>query len=347
MSQKAGPSVPFSITPICCTTAGTSIVLLEPLARRLEVWLALPNPSCWLTRTIRLGYAIQFARRPPKFSCVLETSVAARSAPVLREEIAVLLAKDAIESVPPAKMRQGFYSPYFIVPKKGGGLRPILDLRLLNRALHRLPFKMLTHRRMIKCIQPQDWFAAIDLKDAYFHVRSFLRFASEGQAWQYRVLPFGLSLSPRVFTKVTEGALAPLREVGIRILNCLEHGPRARTVVRSQGPGASAPQPVGASGQLGKEQALPCAENLFSCCGVRFGEYDGAPHGRACPISSELPQSSFRGRTVAPLKQFQRLLGHMASAAAVTPLRLLHMRPLQHWLHSESRDGHGAAVHFG
>ncbi len=44
--------------------------------------------------------------------------------------------------------------------------------------------------------------------------------------------------------------------------------------------------------------------------------------------------SSFRGRNVVPLKQFQRLLGHMASAAAVTPLRLLHMRPLQHWLHS-------------
>ncbi len=102
-----------------------------------------------------------------KFNGVIETSVAVRKAPVLREEIAVLLAKDAIEAVPPAEMRQGFYSPYFIVPKKGGGLRPILDLRVLNRALHKLPFKMLTHRRMIKCIQPQDWFAAIDLKDAY------------------------------------------------------------------------------------------------------------------------------------------------------------------------------------
>ncbi len=44
--------------------------------------------------------------------------------------------------------------------------------------------------------------------------------------------------------------------------------------------------------------------------------------------------SSFRGRNVVPLKQFQRLLGHMASAAAVTLLGLLHMRPLQHWLHS-------------
>ncbi|KAI2646378.1 ORF V: Enzymatic polyprotein [Labeo rohita] len=39
------------------------------------------------------------------------------------------------------------------------------------------------------------------------------------------------------------------------------------------------------------------------------------------------------GSTV-PLKQVQRLLGHMASSAAVTPLGLMHMRPLQHWLHT-------------
>ncbi len=122
MSQNAGPSVPSSLTPIRCTIAGTSIVPLEPLARRLEAWLALPSPSRWLTHTIRLGYVI-----PPKFSGVLESVLAARNAPVLCEEIAVLLAKDAIEPVPPAEMRQGFYSPYFIIPKKGGGLRPILD----------------------------------------------------------------------------------------------------------------------------------------------------------------------------------------------------------------------------
>ncbi len=170
MPQNAPPSMPSTPTPFRCTTTGTSIVPLEPLALRLEAWLTLPSLSRWLTRTIRLGYAIQFTRRPPKFNGVLETSVAVRNGPVLRDEIAVLLAKDAIEPVPPAEMRQGFYSPYFIVPKKGGGLRPILDLRVLNRALHKLPFKMLTHRRMIKCIQPQDWFAAIDLKDAYFHV---------------------------------------------------------------------------------------------------------------------------------------------------------------------------------
>ncbi len=193
-------------------------------------------------------------------------------APILRAEIAVLLAKDAIEPVPPADMRSGFYSPYFIVPKKSGGLRPILDLHVLNRALHRLPFKMLTPKRIFGCVRPQDWFAAIDLKDAYFHVstvprhRPFLRFAFEGRAYQYKVLPFGLSLSPRVFTKVAEVALgSPSPERTGRAHSQL---PRrlaytssvSGSVMRTQGLGALAPQPVGPSGQLGKEQTLPDAE---------------------------------------------------------------------------------------
>ncbi len=346
MLQNALPSVPSSSTPLRCTTAGTSIVPLDPLARRLEAWLALPSPSRWLTRTIRLGYVIQFTRRPPKYSAVLETSVAARNAPVLREEIAVLLAKDAIEPVPQAEMRQGFYIHYFIIPKKGGGLRPILDLRVLNRALHRLPFKMLTHRCMNRCIQPRDWFAAIDLKDAYFHVsilprhRPFLRFAFEGRAWQYRVLPFGLSLSPRVFTKVVEGALAPLREVGVRILNYLDDWlilaqsreqlcDHRDLVLRHL-------SQLGLRVNWEKSKLSPVQRISF--LGVELDSVS-----MTARLTDERAQSvlnclsSFRGRTVVPLKQFQRLLGHMAaaiSAAAVKPLGLLHMRPLQHWLHS-------------
>ncbi len=174
--------------------------------------------------------------------------MAVRDAPVLHEEIAVLLAKDAIEPVPPAEMRQGFYSPYFIVPKKSDGLRPILDLQVLNRALHKLPFKMLTQKRIIKCIQPRDWFAAIDLKDAYFYVsilprhRPFLRFAFEGRALQYRVLPFGLSLSPPCLHEDRGGRPCPVTGSGHQdpqLSRRLAHsGPIARTVVRSQGPGA-------------------------------------------------------------------------------------------------------------
>ncbi len=311
--------------------------------KRLEAWLTLPSLSRWLTRTIRLGYSIQFARRPPKLNAVLETLVAVRNTPVLREEIAVLLAKDAIEPVPPAEMRQGFYSPYFIVPMKGGGLRTILDLRVLNRALHKLLFKMLTHRRMIKCIQPQDWFAVIDLKNAYFHIsillrhRPFLRFAFEGRAWQYMVLPFGLSLSPRVFTKVVEGALTLLREVGVRILNYLDDWlilaqsreqfcDHRDLVLRHL-------SQLGL--QINWEKSKLSPVQIISFLGVELDSVSMTARlteERAQAVLNCL--SSFRGRNVVPLKQFQRLLRRMASAAAVMPLGLLHMRPLQHWLHS-------------
>ncbi len=150
-TPEPGPCVPPR-----CPTAGTSVGSLVPLVRFWGAWLALPNPSRWLLHTIRLGYAIQFARRPPKYRGTHLTTVRAADAPILRAEIAVLLAKDAIEPVPPADMRSGFYSPYFIVPKKGGVLRPILDLRVLNRALHRLPFKMLTPKRIFGFVRPQD-----------------------------------------------------------------------------------------------------------------------------------------------------------------------------------------------
>ncbi len=36
--------------------------------------------------------------------------------------------------------------------------------------------------------------------DRFFHHRRFLRFAFEGMAYQYQVLPFGLSLASRTFT---------------------------------------------------------------------------------------------------------------------------------------------------
>ncbi|KAI2652706.1 ORF V: Enzymatic polyprotein [Labeo rohita] len=301
-----------------CPTAVTSVnAPLIPLATRLAAWLELPSPSRWLIRTVRLGYAIQFARRPPKFRGVLFTSVHSdRDASVLRAEIAVLLAKDAIEPVPPAEMKSGFYSPYFIVPKKSGGLRPILDLR--------------------------DWFAAIDLKDAYFHVsilprhRPFLWFAFEGRAYQYKVLPFGLSLSPHVFTKAAEGALNPLWRKGIRILNYLDDW---LIMAHSQDQLCEhrdlVLQHLSHLGlRVNREKSKLSPVQRISFLGMELDSVNMT----AC-LTNERTQSvlnclkSFRHKTAVPLKTFQRLLGHTAAAAAVTPLGLLHMRPLQRWLH--------------
>ncbi|KAI2652534.1 hypothetical protein H4Q32_005770 [Labeo rohita] len=230
-------------------TLGTSnITPLRPLAENFLDWLNLPNPSRWLLGTIRLGYAIQFARRPPKFRGVLTTSVQGSNTAVLRAEIAVLLVKGTIETVPSAEMKKGFYSPYFIVPKKGSGLRPILDLRVLNRALLKLPFKI--HK-------------------------PFLRFAFEGRAYQYKALPFGLALSPRVFTKGNGHTHSQLSRRLANPSSLVGHG--------SQPFG-----PVGTSGQLRKEQTLPSTEDLFSRRRAGLGQYVCASLPRACTVSSEV-----------------------------------------------------------
>ncbi|KAI2654607.1 ORF V: Enzymatic polyprotein [Labeo rohita] len=331
---------PSHTTPI---PGASGVTPLRPLAENISGWLNIPNVSRWLLRTIRLGYAIQFARRPPKFRGVLATSVRGSSATVLRAEIAVLLAKGAIETVPSAEMRKGFYSPYFIVPKKGGGLRPILDLRILNRTLHKRPFKMLTLKHLFTCVRAQDWFVAIDLKDAYFHVsilprhRPFLRFAFEGRAYQYRVLPFGLSLSPLIFTKIAEAALTPLREMGIRVCNYLDDwlilAHSLELVCTHREVVLNHLAQLGLRVNWEKSKLSPVQRISF--LGVELDSIS-----MSARLSPERAQSvlrcaaTLRCRSMVPLKQVQRLLGHMASAAVVTPLGLMHMRPLQHWLHT-------------
>ncbi|KAI2645041.1 Gag-Pro-Pol polyprotein [Labeo rohita] len=104
-------------------------------------------------------------------------------------------------------------------------MRPILDLRRLNHSVMWLKFKMLTVKQVVSQIRSEDWFVMIDLKDAYFHVsilpqhKKFLMFAFRSEAYKYQFLPFGLALSPHMFKKCVDAALAPLQLQGIHILN--------------------------------------------------------------------------------------------------------------------------------
>lgn len=58
----------------------------------------------------------------------------------------------------------------------------------------------------------------------------------------------------------------------------------------AQGPGAQTPQPIGASGQLGKEQAFPSAENVLSREGIGLSHQDSASHKPTRPVSAGLPK---------------------------------------------------------
>ena len=107
-----------------------------------------------------------------------------------------------------------FYSRLFLVCKATGEWRPIIDLSSLNVFVHCPSFTMETPRSILRALHQGQWLTFLDLKDAYFHIgidpadRRNLRFCHNGTAWQFTVLPFGLSTSPRVFTKILKPVLA-------------------------------------------------------------------------------------------------------------------------------------------
>ncbi len=142
--------------------------------------MAIPGVSDWVMGIIKRGYTLQFARRPPWFGGVVSTSVQRSTAHVLRTEVISLPAKGAMETISPAQSESAFYSRYFIVPKKDGGLRLIFDLNPFMK----WPFRMITSKQILSQICPGDWFFWLDLKGTYFHIqitphhRLFLRFAS-------------------------------------------------------------------------------------------------------------------------------------------------------------------------
>ncbi len=112
------------------------------LSSRIANWCAcVVHP--WVLSTISRGYRLQFTMKPPRFNGVIVSVAEGESARVLTAEIESLLNKRAIRVVPEKESRQGFYSRYFVITKKGSAaLHPILDLCVLNKHLRKYSFRM-------------------------------------------------------------------------------------------------------------------------------------------------------------------------------------------------------------
>jgi hypothetical protein len=79
-----------------------------------------------------------------------------------------MLEKAAIHIVHPHEKEQGFISALFLVPKKGGGQRPVVNLRPLNQYIPYEHFKMEGIHMLRDLLRKGDYMVKIDLKDAYF-----------------------------------------------------------------------------------------------------------------------------------------------------------------------------------
>ena len=117
------------------------------------------------------GLELQFKQLPPLSESPIPFTVSSDPHKRLRlsEEVSVLLQKAAIEHVPSSCLDLGFYSRLFLVPKKMGGMRPVIDLSIWNTYLVAPHFKMETNRSIRVSILPGVWSTSLDLAYAYFH----------------------------------------------------------------------------------------------------------------------------------------------------------------------------------
>ncbi|XDV23197.1 hypothetical protein PO909_027882 [Leuciscus waleckii] len=285
------------------------------------------------------GYSLQFARRPPRFRTRTETRVNGEVAHLLCAGIAKLLCKGAIEPVHPSLSESGFYSGYFLVPKKDGALRTILDLRYLNKALMKRPFKILTTRQILAQIRPRDWFIS---------PRSERRLLSDSDntlsqaILEIRLQRSGISVHRSAVRPVFStlyihevhghGFCSPERSghADFELFGRLADSStvRGRTYL-SQNSASQPPGKPGSHGQLDQKLITAQSVNLFSGFGTGLCGNDGPAVDTIRRLAA-----SFQLGSAAPLKTFQRMLGCMASAAAVLQLGLLRMRPLQRWLNA-------------
>ena len=117
---------------------------------------------------------------------------------------------------------------HFLICKKGGENRPVINLKDLNRFIPYKHFKMEGLHCLKYVLQKGDYMCKIDLKDAYFSVplhkdsRKLVRFLWAGNLYEFLCLCFGLGSAPRIFKKLLKVPISVLGRLMIRVIIYLD-----------------------------------------------------------------------------------------------------------------------------
>ena len=246
----------------------------------------------------------------------------------------------------------GVFNRLFLVPKPNNKWRPILDLSKLNLFLKTEKFKMETLETIRTSLQQGEWVTSIDFKDAYFHIpiqeqfRKYLRFHVQGQTYQFKALPFGLSTAPLEFTVTAKEVKLMAIHKGIRIHQylddwlvratshqaCLQH---TQILVKI------CPK-LGWLVNLDKSELDP--NQIFDFVGYQFDLKAGRV--RPTPYRWQNLQDKILeilSLPTCPVRQFMSLIGLLTATEKQVHLGRLHVRPIQwhlsyHWRIPESLE---------
>ena len=288
----------------------------------------------WVLSVVRRGYKIQFRETPVLYRDPLFFQQPLSQQ--LEEEVANLLLKGAVEEIIPEC--PGFYSRIFLIPKKNGKLRLIIDLSALNHFVDCQSFKMETQRKVRNAIRPNDWAFSLDLMDSYLHVpihpssRKYLRFTLRGRVYQFKALAFGLLTSPLVFTRLMSVIATFLRVRAITLHPYLDdwlaRNQNRRVLLEHRQFLLSLINYLGLIITYEKSDLVPA--QVFTFIGMEFLTQTNivrVPQDRVMKILETVRQFSQKYSVSA--RDFLSLLGQLGAAADFVMLGRLHIRPLQ------------------
>ena len=277
---------------------------------------------------------------------------------MIEDHIQELLQKEAIEIVQGPYYNKGFYSHLFMVPKANGKMRPIIDLKLLNRFIHIPRFQMETVASIWNSLIPGNFAFSVDLTDAYFHVpihpksRKFLRFYRKGTVYQFKALPFGMSTCPWIFTQVVSELKAMVHKQGVLMHLYLDDWliqvSNLQLGIKQSNYLLELCSRMGFLVNMEKSDLMPTQD--FSFIGARFSLF----LSRVFPLEKNILKvidmvSMFLQSPSQTAATWQSLLGVLTSQQRFVHLARLFTRPIQwclmdHW--SQRRDNPNQLVHF-
>ena len=310
------------------------------LAPYRDRWRELFPDQSWILSVVQEGLRISFLSPPPLLPCPQWIKVPRdpQKAQALRAEVASLLEKQAIEKVVDVNT-PGFYSHVFVVPKPGGRWRPIIDLSVLNKYIQAPKFRMETARAVKNSIKQNEFAVSLDLTDAYLHVpihratKKFLRFAIDNQVYAFKALPFGLNLSPWVFTRLMEAVVTSVRqattsEISHYLDDLLQKNTRQDVLKEDLTFLMNRLKELGFIVNVTKSDLVPSQD--FEHLGMHFK----TPLNRVVLTEKRktkllLAVQNILVQNVSTPREIAAVIGQMSAAAELIPLGRLHLRPVQ------------------
>ena len=201
------------------------------LCANFSFWQDTIQASGFVLDIIRNAYKILFRETPFPHS-IENRSSARRQDDFVEGAISELMSRGCLREVSDYPQ---FCNPFHVAVQSSGKLRLILDLSHLNKFVAKKSVKYEDLRTVLQLFSPGMFVFSFDLKSACHHIdiceehTKFLSFkwsSVDGaiKFYEFKVLPFGLTSAPYVFSKVMRQLVNFWRGCGFLALMYLDDG---------------------------------------------------------------------------------------------------------------------------